>query len=60
MDQDIKVLANVSLVCNPVRVDDNNINREIGLLHLNMILVPLYIAIIEFGIIYLDIVMFLV
>lgn len=41
IDQDTEVLANVSLVCNPFEIDDNNINREMGLSHLNMILVPL-------------------
>lgn len=55
-----EVFTGASLICNPLGVDGNNIKRKMALLNLDIILVPLEIAIVEFNISYLNIVMFFV
>ena len=60
MDQDPEVFTGADSFCNLVKVNDNNISREMALLYCDMILVPLQISFIESGISCFDIVIFLV
>lgn len=56
MDLDAKMFATVSFVYKVAVIDRDNINRKIAILQLHMILIPLQVAMVEFGIFCLDIV----
>lgn len=56
IDLDIEIFASAGLVYKAVRIDEDNIIREITLSQSNMILVLLKVAIIKSGILCLDIV----
>lgn len=60
MDLDAKILAGAGLVYKAIGIDGNNINKEMTFLQLDIILILLQVAVMESGILCLNIVVSLV